>query len=92
MLTLTKCVFVPMAEDETPGSPTFAVEGDQDGKAFKGEVSVELDGRDIEWQGTPSMPEMATWESPGHVLSDIVDEIAAKHPDLWKEAEEAHGF
>jgi hypothetical protein len=49
-ITVNKVTLVPAEEDEEPGMPTFLVEGTWEGEAFAYNVSVELDGRDADWE------------------------------------------
>jgi hypothetical protein len=92
-VTLEQCEFIPMQEGEIAGMPTFHVRGklelpDGQVQQFDGNISIETDGRDIEWEGTPETPEFADWET--NALGDIADAIW-KTP-AWKEAEAAHGL
>ena len=67
--------------------PSFEVEGDNDGQPFRGIISVELDGRDIDWRGTPSIEVL---DFATNVLSEIVEEIFTKFEPVWKQAGDAH--
>lgn len=49
-IKINKVTLVPSEEDEEPGMPTFLVEGIWEGEVFAYNVSVELDGRDADWE------------------------------------------
>ncbi len=42
--------FVPPEADEEPGMPTYRIAGTVDGKPYCGDLSMEIDGRDIEYE------------------------------------------
>jgi hypothetical protein len=89
MVVLTKCDFKPMEPGEEPGMPSFEVQGSQGEVSFEGTISVELDGREIHWEGTPDLYAI---DPDTNIMCEIIDEINGKHPDVWKEGEQAHGF
>lgn len=92
-VALDACEFVPMRDDDIPGMPEFKVKGrlslpSGEVLEFDGAIAIETDGRDIEWEGTPSYEEFADWETNGP--GDIADAVW-KTP-AWKQAEVAHGL
>ncbi len=49
-ITVNKITLVPAEHDEEPGMPTFLVDLTWMGEMSEYEVSVEIDGRDAEWE------------------------------------------
>lgn len=49
-IKINKVTFVPEEEGNEPGMPTFRVDGTWKGEMFEYDVSVELDGRDADWE------------------------------------------
>lgn len=81
---------VPMQEDEELGMPTFRVSGTWKGEKFVYDVSMELDGRDAEWEHKEGLN---LENSLGDQWIDEQDAIftAISESGLYKEAlEEYH--
>ena len=58
--------FVPPQEDEQPGMPTYRIAGLVDGKPFCGDMSLEIDGRDAEYEpvwGVDLRDDFDMWDS-----------------------------
>jgi len=86
MTTIESAVYKPLEQDEQPGMPTFRVKGVYDGAPFEGELSVEVDGRDIEWKGTPD-PDGPDWNSG--MCAAIIEELWSL--PAWEDARSEHG-
>lgn len=76
-VTITMWQFVPPEADEEPGMPTYRLAGLADDKPFCGDMSVEIDGRDAEYE--------PIW---GFDLRDDFDMWNA----LWPALEKADGW
>lgn len=48
-ITISSHDLVPLGPDEELGMPTFVVVGTRDGEPFTVTISVEIDGRDVEF-------------------------------------------
>ena len=77
MTKVTRFARLPYEADEEPGMPTFEISGTHKGFPFAGRLSIEIDGRDVDWEHTSGV-------NPGSVL-----DAALEHEPLaaaYKEA------
>ena len=81
-IALNSAELVPTEKDEEPGMPSFRVDGSMDGVPFKGVLSLEIDGRDVDYEQK---------EGPDPTGPENADEASAlyclvQESDAWRAA------
>ncbi len=93
-ITVNKVTLVPDEPGDEPGMPTFSVDLTWMGSMCEYHVSVELDGRDIEWKHVGGEDpnndyDAATWGEWVSELVNVYEAIAAT--DDYKRLVAEHG-